>query len=250
MRQVERLRMLEGLTDERGRRVIFLSHCLLNENTRYPGGAFRQGSIDELVDRLQRKGLGIVQMRCPEQCAWGGVRKRQLLRVYGSRDTLLYRLLPVLVPVFLWYTRWRYHALALSVAREIADYERSGMSVAGVVGVGGSPSCGVRTTLDMRRSLDVLASYSGNMPDRPTMNEQAIVECRRPGQGLFIRALRRQLHRKRLKVPWYEHDLLDEIRGHPSRLRSATDTDMRATGAHPRGADNRAGALRDACRPH
>jgi hypothetical protein len=58
--------LLERLEDERSKRVIFVSHCLLNENTRYPGGAFRRGCVDELVDSFQQEGLGIYQMRCPE----------------------------------------------------------------------------------------------------------------------------------------------------------------------------------------
>jgi len=83
--------LLERLKDERGKRVIFVSHCLLNENTRYLGGAFRLGCVDELLDNFQQEGLGIYQMRCPEQCAWGGVLKRHLLPVYGSEGTILWR---------------------------------------------------------------------------------------------------------------------------------------------------------------
>lgn len=30
--------MLDRLHDERSRRVVLVSHCLLNENTRYAGG--------------------------------------------------------------------------------------------------------------------------------------------------------------------------------------------------------------------
>ena len=213
-------RLSERLSDERGKRVIFVSHCLLNQNTRYLGGAFRPGTVRELVDAIERDGLGIVQMRCPEQCAWGGVRKRYILRVYGARGTLWYRLLPLLYPLFLWYTRWRYHILARRVAREIADCTRSGISVEGIVGVGGSPSCGVRTTLDLRRSLEVLANTPIARLNRDTMNEQAIVACRREGEGLFTETLRRELRLKQLAVPWYEHDLLDEIRGLRARLLS------------------------------
>jgi predicted secreted protein len=209
------------LTDERGKRVIFVAHCLLNQNTRYLGGAFRRGCVDEFVEGIRQEGLGIVQMHCPEQCAWGGVRKRHILRVYGTgaRGTLLYRLLPVLYPPVVAYTRWRYRVLARRVAREIADYLGSGIAVEGIIGVGGSPSCGVSTTLDMRRSLKVLASTPITALDRQTMNEQAIVSCLREGQGLFVEAVRRQLHRRRLSVRWYEHDLLDEIRGRPPHLR-------------------------------
>jgi uncharacterized protein YbbK (DUF523 family) len=69
-----RLAVLVGrLADERGKRVVFLSHCLLNQNVRYLGGATRPGGLPEVVSALQREGLGIVQMRGPEQRAWGGV---------------------------------------------------------------------------------------------------------------------------------------------------------------------------------
>ena len=62
------------LADERSRRVVFLSHCLLNQNMRYLGGP-----------------------------------------------------------------------LAREVAGGIEDYARSGFEVVGVVGIAGSPSCGVLT---------------------------------------------------------------------------------------------------------
>lgn len=69
MNQSTRQRLLERLQDERSKRVIFVSHCVLNENSRYPGGAFRRGCVDELVDGFQQEGLDIYQMRCPEQRA-------------------------------------------------------------------------------------------------------------------------------------------------------------------------------------
>jgi len=68
----EKIRILqERLKDERGKKVVFVSHCLLNENTRYLGGAFRKAGVDEIIMELQRQGIGIVQMKCPEQKAWG-----------------------------------------------------------------------------------------------------------------------------------------------------------------------------------
>ena len=212
--------LLEQLEDERSKRVIFVSHCLLNENTRYLGGAFRPGGVDELVDGFQRQGLGICQMHCPEQRAWGGVLKRYLLPLYGSRGTLLYHLRHVLLPLFLWYTRWRYHRLAHEVGRDIEDDVRSGFEVAGIVGVGGSPSCGVSLALDLPRSLEVVAGCPLARLDRRVMNEEVVAACLSEGKGLFVAALQRELRRKRLSVRWYEHDLLSEIRGEPIRLRA------------------------------
>jgi len=212
--------LLERLHDERSKRVIFVSHCLLNENTRYPGGAFRRGCVDELVDGFQQEGLGIYQMRCPEQRAWGGVLKRYVLPVYGSQGTLLYRLRHVLLPFFTWYTRWIYALLAKDVVRDIEDYVRSGFEVVGIVGVGGSPSCGVCTRLDLGRSLEVVAGCPLARLDRQLMNEAAIAACLSEGEGLFIEALQRRLRRKHLTIRWYEHELLAEIRGQPIRLRA------------------------------
>jgi hypothetical protein len=47
----------ERLSDERGKRVVFVSHCLLNENARYPGGAFHSGAVPEIAE-LRRRELG------------------------------------------------------------------------------------------------------------------------------------------------------------------------------------------------
>ena len=79
-RKHEQLR--EQLADARGRRVVFLSHCLLNQNVRYPGGAGRAGGVDELVEGYLARGVGACQLPCPEQRAPGGLKRRMLL-AYG-----------------------------------------------------------------------------------------------------------------------------------------------------------------------
>jgi uncharacterized protein YbbK (DUF523 family) len=215
--------LLERLKDERGKRVIVVSHCLLNENIRYLGGAFRRGCVDELVDGYQQEGLGIYQMRCPEQYAWGGVLKRHLLPFYGSKGTILYRLRHVLLPLFLLYTRRLYRRIAKEVVRDIEDYVRSSFEVVGIVGVGGSPSCGVWSNLDLRCSLEAVAGCPVAKCDRRLMNEEAVAACLRDGEGLFIAAIQHQLRRKRITVRWYEHDLLSEMRGKPIHLRGKND---------------------------
>lgn len=210
--------LLDQLQDKRSKRVIFVSHCLLNENTRYPGGAFRRGGVDELVNGWQQGGLGLCQMHCPEQRTWGGVLKRSFLPFYGSKGTLLYRLRHQLLPLFLHYTQWKYQRLAKEVVRDIQDYVRSGFEVVGIVGVGGSPSCGVWNSLDLRQSLEVIAGCPLAQLDRRVMNEEAVTGCLSTGEGLFVAALQHQLKRRHLTIRWYEHDLLREITGQPVRL--------------------------------
>lgn len=197
---------------------MLVSHCLLNENTRYAGGATRRGAVAEVVGELVDDGYGIHQLPCPERLAWGGVLKRHTFLLYGSKGGPLYLVRGLLLRGFIWWTRLVYRRLARAVARDVADYERSGIEVAGIVGIGASPSCGVTTTLDMRASLDVVAACPVAALTRDVMNERAVLACRRAGQGLFTQALDRELRRRGLSVPALEHDLAAELRGEPQVL--------------------------------
>jgi predicted secreted protein len=213
------------LADERSREVVFVSHCLLNENTRYLGGAFHPGVVPEVVEAVRRRGAGIHQMRCPEQRAWGGTLKPWLLPAYGARGTLRHRVRRPLLRAFVAYTRLAYRRLAREAARDIEDYVRSGVAVIGIVGVDASPSCGVATTLDLGCSLAVLADSPIATIDRRRINQAAVAGCVVAGEGLFVRALKRELARRHLDVPFLSHDLVAEMHGVPA-LRG----DLAATG--------------------
>jgi predicted secreted protein len=199
------------LCDARSGQVVFVSHCMLNQNVRYQGGATRPGAVEEVVARLQRAGVGIVQMPCPEQRVWGGVNKRYTMPAYGADLTTLRRLRRPATWLFLVYTRLAYRRLAGRVARDIGDYVRSGQSVQAVVGVGGSPSCGVRTTLDLKSVLDTIAGCNPTQLNTDDFNRRIIAGHARPGEGMFITALRRELRRRGLDVSFDEHDLIAEI---------------------------------------
>ena len=211
---VGRLRMLRSqLRDERSHRVVFLSHCLLNENTRYLGGAFRPGVVPEVVGPYLRDGIGICQMPCPEQLAWGGALKRRLLILYGR--PWLRPVIRPLSPVLTAYTKLRYRLLACRVAAQIADYQRSGFGVVGVVGVDASPTCGVKTTLDLNASLEAVLGCPLNRLDRSFMNDAVVNGSARPGPGLFISALSDALAVRGRRVQLLRHDLRSEAPGLP-----------------------------------
>ncbi len=157
MHQTPRYRALENsMADTRSGQVVFVSHCLLNQNTRYLGGAVCRGVVSAAISPYLEDGTGIVQMPCPEQRAWGGVLKTRML--WLIQHPRIARAAPVLLPVVLRYVRWRYAHHARAVARDIDDYLASGLSVRGIVGVAGSPSCGVHTTLDLKRAAAAVAA--------------------------------------------------------------------------------------------
>ena len=232
-RRVEQLAARLG--DARSGRVVLVSHCLLNENTRYLGGACRPGCVAEVVDACVAAGFGMVQMPCPEEQVWGGVLKRHLLRTYGSPVLKSGRRRRIILPVALAYTRWRYRRLARAVAAQAADYQRSGLDVAAVLGVDGSPSCGVEHSLDTARVLNGLVHVD---PDTVTAAEvNAIVRGDvSAGPGMYTQALQRALRRRGLSVPFLAHDLIAELNGQPSPVATVITRLGRPQPGHPESA--------------
>ncbi len=221
MKTADPEQLLDKLRDERSRRVVLLSHCLLNENTRYAGGATRPGPVVEIIEEVTDAGHGIHQLPCPERLAWGGVLKRRSLLLYHSKGGPLYALRGGLLRAFVWWTKASYRRLARQVARDVADYQQAGITVTGIVGIGASPSCGVFTTLDLRASLEIVAACPAAALTRDVMNERAVLGCRRAGEGLFIQELDRALSHRHLTVPAFEHDLAAELRGERQAVFSA-----------------------------
>lgn len=210
-------RLTRRLEDGRGKRVVFLSHCILNKNTRYPGGVREGGCVREIVEQCLALDVGMVQMPCPEQLAWGGVTKKFLLTVYGAKRTFAYRFRRVLFPLVVVYTKFVYRRLARQTAEQIEDYLTSGYEVIGVVGVDGSPSCGVGKTLDLEQAFD---SIAGVDTESITVDEMNTIVCHnlKSGGGLFTAALEDELKKRRIKVPFLAHDLISELNGERSSV--------------------------------
>jgi predicted secreted protein len=207
-------RLERRIKDYRSKKVIFLSHCILNENTRYLGGAFRGGCVKEIIQECLDNDWGMVQMPCPEQYAWGGVTKRFLIMAYGTKGTLLYLARGLLLPMFLIYTKLAYRRLAKAAADQVGDYLNSGHSVIGVIGINGSPSCGVTTTLDFGKAFELTAGINVDTVNAEEMNN-IIRQCATNGRGLFTAVLQERLKTRGMEVPYRAYDLTAEIDGRP-----------------------------------
>lgn len=203
---------VERLHDRRSRRVIFLAHCLLNENTRYLGGACQPAMVREAVGFCLQHDVAIVQLPCPEQCAWGGVLKRRLLRFYGVEGSWWSSVRRLLLLGMTLWTRRVYRFLARQTALQISDYVASKMTVVAVVGVDGSPSCGVSKRLDVRTAFESL----GRLRPATTTSEDVnkiVRSAQADGSGLYVEAIRAELDRRGVRVPFVAHDLMAEIDG-------------------------------------
>ena len=185
--------------------MTFVAHCLLNQNTRYLGGAVSPGVICGAVRPCVARGDGLVQMPCPEQRVWGGVLKRRLLWLLEHPRGA--RVARPFLPGAQWWMRRRYARLARAVVADVADYMDSGMQVSEIVGVAGSPSCGAGTTLDLRLAATEIARRGRCPVTTDWMNRVVVQAATCPGRGVFIDELDRELRRRGLRVPIREHNL-------------------------------------------
>lgn len=208
---MEKLHQIQNkLRDERSGKVIFLCHCLLNMNARYLGGAFRSSCVTEIVQGAIEREIGIVQMKCPEQYAWGGILKPLMWMAFESRNTLLYQMRMLFLPLFLLYTRLRYQKTAKEVLREILDYEKAGYEIIGIIGIDGSPSCGVNLRIDVKTAYDLYAAGLIRDLTRKDFNQSLYSKCLAEGNGIFIGEIKKGLNRRGKEIPFYSHSLLDE----------------------------------------
>jgi len=112
-------------SDGRGRRIALVCHCLLNANSKVEGLAEYAG-VHPLIARLAELGIGVIQMPCAEMSACGMDRPGHSREEYGY-------------PAFVEHCA----RLADETLAQVREYQRCGYEIVGLVGVEGSPSCGV-----------------------------------------------------------------------------------------------------------
>jgi predicted secreted protein len=115
------------LGDKRTRRIVFLAHCFLNMNTRFPEGADFAGANIPLVEILLESEVGIVQMPCPEFLCLG------IEKTGWAAGT------PAEI-------RGAFRRVAETVADQVGAYQGHGYEILGIIGMNPSPSCGVEAS--------------------------------------------------------------------------------------------------------
>ena len=154
--------------DKRSGKIAIVAHCILNQNSRVLGLAERSSMITEIVEFLIRKKIGIVQMSCPELTYAGVLRQPQTKDQY---DTIMFRS--------------HCRKIAKGIVDQIQDYEKCGISTEIIVGVDGSPSCGVNET------------------SKGSTCENMLKSKRVKGSGILIEELRFALKERQISVPFY-----------------------------------------------
>jgi predicted secreted protein len=174
-KKVQKFRLLDhprtkrDYSDGRSKKVIFLAHCIANQNARMHGCAELPAAVRPIVDFCLDNDIGIVQMPCPELMVTGLGRDR-------DEPEMEYLSQALRMPL----TRERIRQLAEQVVFQMKEYRFQGFTMIGVLGKDGSPSCGVDITY------------------YPEIDPKRIFG---PGQGVFIEELKALMKEAGLELP-------------------------------------------------
>jgi len=146
---------------ERSKKIIFISHCIFNQNAKAVGKEKSSGSIRELVDILSESDVGVVQLPCPQISFNGGNGIGRPPSTKDSYDKKAYR------------THCR--KLAKDILIHIEKYLRANYNVLGILGVEFSPTCAVYQ-LENGKKIG-------------------------PGKGIFTEELENEMRKKNFQVP-------------------------------------------------
>lgn len=164
---------------KRGKRILVVCHCLLNANAKVVPLATCPGVCMEPLRASIEAGVGLVQLPCPETVAMGmrrfGMTKEQYEHAAFRRQC---------------------RAMLEPVLDQIQAFAAAGYEITGLVGVDGSPNCGVRTTC---------FGYEGGEISAPESNipEQLANITFGPGQGVFMEELLAGLGARHIDVPLF-----------------------------------------------
>jgi predicted secreted protein len=127
--------------DKRSKKVVLVAHCVFNQNAKIDRCAHYPGMAREIVDALMNAGIGIVQMPCPELLHLGLDRQVDpgAAVTVESEDTRVAQRMNE-EPA-----RALCREIAAGFVYQIREYKKNGFEVLGVIGINGSPTCGVET---------------------------------------------------------------------------------------------------------
>ena len=120
-------------TDCRSKKLIFVAHCMLNQNARDAGAAEFPAMMKPLLDVVATQNISVIQLPCPELMLLGLGRGRD----DSATQTIRERLESAESQV-------RLGSLIDQVVYQIKEYQAQGIRIIGILGKNGSPTCGVR----------------------------------------------------------------------------------------------------------
>lgn len=166
------------------KKIIFVSHCILNTCAKVTGfgeaGKAEEEARRQLVIHAVEKGIQLVQLPCPEFTLYGPERWGHTREQFDN-------------PFFREHCRYILKPVLIQLKAYLQQEEKGNLQVLGIVGVDGSPSCGVYSTCS--------GLWGGEFSGRADL-EDVLATCHRAsGKGVMMEALCQMMEEEGIRVP-------------------------------------------------
>ncbi len=193
--------------DKRGKRIVYLSQCILNQNLRFPGIAVESGAIAELLIPIIKNGIGIEPLPCLERLGWGGIKRKTFFKYFPMISKNIGSLKLPIFKLFLRLWLRKFKKLCKKEAKKIIlqmqDYQNSRYTILGMITTNDSPTCGYTKTINF---LGIISKFKDlgikDEFENPTLEKMKNIIPRlcENGSGYFTSELAKQIQKSELEV--------------------------------------------------
>ncbi len=159
--------------------IIALSHCILNKFSVVETSNPKKKDIGKLLNFLLENNMGIIQLPCPETQMYG---LKRWGHVRDQFDT----------PFF----RKTSSKLLEPFVVEVEDYIKNDYTFIGIVGIDGSPSCGINISC-------ASPEWGGDFKDRSLVEDKLSTLDYLQDKGIFMEVLEKDLASHELRPKFF-----------------------------------------------
>ena len=122
---------------KRSKKVVFVSHCLLNQNTMPLGKESYAGSVKDLMELFAESGIGIIQLECPQMEYTNILERRPASKSSFENNGF----------------RENCRKMSSEILERVELYLKNNYKVIGILGVEFSKTCGVHQVRNGSRRI-------------------------------------------------------------------------------------------------
>lgn len=166
-------------------KILFISHCFFNDATKLK----HQNETAQTQERLSKRrflkqalnaDIELIQLPCPEFILYGSNRWGHAASQFNT-------------PFFREASRQLLEPFVLQIKEYLASPER--FEVLGVLGIDGSPSCGINYTYD--------GDWGGELSTNPNLDLTLKSISPKNSKGIFMEVFQQLLQEEHLNIPFY-----------------------------------------------
>lgn len=126
---------------DKSRKLCVVAHCFLNANSKVESSCHKYSSVlKKLIYELIDRDYGIIQLPCPELMHYGMKRWGHVKEQFDNP-----------------FYRKQCRKLLIPIVDQITEYMQNGYEIDYVIGVNGSPSCGIDGTCKSNKYIGELS---------------------------------------------------------------------------------------------